>query len=169
MIVILLLAIGAGLALAAQFTDTLPYGYAAVGVAVTGVLLVVMQAWRDHQERRRETETPQTGVQAHDSASATDAGHQALDHGETAEVDEESQSEKRHTTPVDQGPVPISVQESEADIVRVIPGRKRFHQPGCSQLAGRDNEELTRGEAEEEGFTPCSICCSKTKDIRKAV
>ncbi|MCF6476720.1 hypothetical protein FAF44_51610, partial [Nonomuraea sp. MG754425] len=40
----------------------------------------------------------------------------------------------------------------------VIPGRKRYHVPGCRQLTGRDHEELTYEEAREEGFTPCTAC-----------
>jgi len=43
-------------------------------------------------------------------------------------------------------------------IVKVIPGRRRFHRPGCRQLAGRDSEELTYEEAREEGFTACTTC-----------
>ncbi|MEV4394528.1 hypothetical protein [Nonomuraea sp. NPDC049607] len=43
-------------------------------------------------------------------------------------------------------------------IVLVIPGRRRYHVPGCRQLAGRDHEELTHEEAREEGFTPCTTC-----------
>ncbi|MEV0164164.1 hypothetical protein [Nonomuraea fuscirosea] len=43
-------------------------------------------------------------------------------------------------------------------IVLVIPGRKRYHVPGCRQLTGRDHEELTYEEAREEGFTPCTAC-----------
>ncbi|MFI6923793.1 hypothetical protein ACIBIZ_27915 [Nonomuraea spiralis] len=43
-------------------------------------------------------------------------------------------------------------------IVLVIPGRRRYHVPGCRQLAARDHEELTYEEAREEGFTPCTTC-----------
>lgn len=43
-------------------------------------------------------------------------------------------------------------------IVLVIPGRKRYHVPGCRQLVGRTHEELTYEEAREEGFTPCTAC-----------
>lgn len=46
----------------------------------------------------------------------------------------------------------------EDDIVHVVPGRKRFHQPGCRLLGSRATEELTLGEAREEGFTACSSC-----------
>ncbi|GAA3163611.1 hypothetical protein GCM10010466_63210 [Planomonospora alba] len=47
-------------------------------------------------------------------------------------------------------------------IVLVIPGRRRYHLPGCRQLAGRDHEELTQEEAREEGFTPCTTCLPDT-------
>ena len=43
-------------------------------------------------------------------------------------------------------------------IVLVIPGRRRFHRPGCRQLAGRNHEELTFEEAHEEGFSACTTC-----------
>ncbi|MFI6531327.1 hypothetical protein ACIBHY_02690 [Nonomuraea sp. NPDC050547] len=47
-------------------------------------------------------------------------------------------------------------------LVLVIPGRKRYHVPGCRQLIGRDHEELTFEEAREEGFTPCTSCLPDT-------
>ncbi|MFC7643451.1 hypothetical protein ACFQX6_23500 [Streptosporangium lutulentum] len=58
------------------------------------------------------------------------------------------------------GPVPAVRRGSPGDeaIVLVIPGRKRYHVAGCRQLVGRDHEELTREEAREEGFTPCTTC-----------
>ncbi|WP_344981562.1 hypothetical protein [Streptosporangium fragile] len=52
------------------------------------------------------------------------------------------------------------VLDAEA-IVLVIPGRKRYHVAGCRQLVGRDHEELTHEEAQEEGFTPCTTCLSE--------
>ncbi|MEU9885661.1 hypothetical protein [Sphaerisporangium sp. NPDC051011] len=43
-------------------------------------------------------------------------------------------------------------------IVLVVPGRKRFHLPGCRQLAGRETDELTYEEARDEGFSACTTC-----------
>ncbi|GHH62315.1 hypothetical protein GCM10017673_01090 [Streptosporangium violaceochromogenes] len=43
-------------------------------------------------------------------------------------------------------------------IVLVVPGRRRYHVAGCRGLDGREHEELTREEAREEGFTPCTAC-----------
>ena len=44
------------------------------------------------------------------------------------------------------------------DLVLIIPGRKRFHREDCSLLGGHASEEITIVEAQEEGFTPCSVC-----------
>ncbi len=67
---------------------------------------------------------------------------------ETGEVGE-------HVVPVAEDDVQEIADES---LVCVIPGRKRFHQPDCGLLAGRQTESLTLLEAHEEGFTPCSVC-----------
>jgi hypothetical protein len=42
--------------------------------------------------------------------------------------------------------------------VYVVAGRKRFHRRDCRLLDGRDAEELTLVEAQEEDFTPCTVC-----------
>ena len=46
----------------------------------------------------------------------------------------------------------------DSDVVLVVPGRRRFHVPGCIRLTGRLTEELTVNEAVEEGFTACATC-----------
>lgn len=48
------------------------------------------------------------------------------------------------------------------DAVRVVDGHPRFHLPGCSHLAGRDDEALPVAEAVELGFTPCARCAPAT-------
>ncbi|MDH2428603.1 hypothetical protein [Sphaerisporangium sp. TRM90804] len=55
-------------------------------------------------------------------------------------------------------PVGAGGRPSPDSIVLVIPGRKRFHLPGCRQLMGRGFEELTYEEARDEGFTACTTC-----------
>jgi hypothetical protein len=47
-------------------------------------------------------------------------------------------------------------------LVHVVRGRKRYHLDNCRQLAGRDKEELTYAEAQEEGFSPCTACMPDT-------
>lgn len=172
LLLFLLIAISAGLTLTSYLTEAIEYGYGAVGAALAGVSLVVMGLWRDR--RRQATATDQasrTDRDVPDSPPSSDESDEtavAIDDGDTDEVDE-PQGELRQATPADENPVPISVTDPGPDTVRVIPGRKRFHQPGCSLLTGHESEELTREEAEEEGFTPCSVCCSNPKKVRKAV
>jgi hypothetical protein len=54
-------------------------------------------------------------------------------------------------------------------VVVVVPGRKRYHIDSCRQLAGRDKQELTFGEAREEGFSPCTACMPDTALAARAV
>lgn len=168
LLLFLLIALGAGLALTAYLTEAIGYGYGAVGAALAGVSLVAMVFWRERRERRQETAADQAERNVPDSPCSNEENTVTLDNGDTIGVDE-PQAERRRPAPTEDKPVPISVPDTGPDIVRVIPGRKRFHQPGCSLLTGHGTEELMREEAEEEGFTPCSVCCSNPKKIRKAV
>ncbi|MCW2856595.1 MAG: hypothetical protein JWR52_2210 [Marmoricola sp.] len=71
-------------------------------------------------------------------------------------------AEPDQTPEPDETPDPEAVPEPEpaaaADLVLVIPGRRRFHKPGCELLAGHDVEKLTEEEAREEEFTACTRC-----------
>ncbi|WP_157244700.1 hypothetical protein [Nonomuraea typhae] len=72
-------------------------------------------------------------------------------------------SPQRPPTPQQTAPQPVPRRPAGGGIapdaiVLVIPGRKRYHVPGCRQLIGRDPEELTFVEAREEGFSPCTSC-----------
>ena len=58
-------------------------------------------------------------------------------------------------------PMPTAQVPDDA-LVYVIPGRKRYHLDTCRQLAGRQTEELTYIEAQEEGFSPCTACLPDT-------
>lgn len=168
MIVFLLIGVGAALALTAQLTETIQYGYAAVGVALVAVLLVSTRMWVDWRGTPQKTRTaPPTDEKGEevDSPDRVDESETPLDPSETLQVDE-FQEEEQTTEPASEEPAPSVAQETADDVVRVIPGRKRFHQPGCALLAGRTSEELTREEAGEEGFTPCSLCCVNTRSTR---
>ncbi|GAA0968773.1 hypothetical protein [Actinocorallia libanotica] len=55
-----------------------------------------------------------------------------------------------------------TAQVPEDALVHVVPGRKRYHLDTCRQLAGRQIEELTYVEAQEEGFSPCTACLPDT-------
>lgn len=72
----------------------------------------------------------------------------------------EEPAERDEPTPL-AFPMP-SAQVPEDAIVHVVPGRKRYHLDTCRQLAGRQTEELTYIEAQEEGFSPCTACLPDT-------
>lgn len=81
---------------------------------------------------------------------------------ETPAVPEPPVVELAETPSTDPLPVPQPVEHAETPstdgLVLVIPGRRRFHQPGCELLTGHDAEKLTEEEAREEEFTPCTRC-----------
>jgi hypothetical protein len=42
--------------------------------------------------------------------------------------------------------------------VLIVPGRPRYHVPGCRYLSGREIEPRSRDAAIAEGFTACGVC-----------
>jgi membrane protein implicated in regulation of membrane protease activity len=80
--------------------------------------------------------------------------------GETADgVDD--RDEPASEVDLEREPVVVAAEESVSEmdeLVRVVKGRRRFHTPGCRVLATHPFDELTRDEAVEEGFTPCTVC-----------
>lgn len=188
----LLIIIAAGLVVATQVTESIYYGIAAVALALASLMLLAGRAWTDRLARRRET----TAAQA-DGDEIADAVAVEADSPETARsqpedrdrpgadvpaaaesptaigqdevADEDSASRELQEVTDDEGALPAVVSDVAVEVVCVVPGRKRFHEPDCSSLAGRQSDELTREEAEEEGFTPCSLCCAKVRAIRRIV
>lgn len=51
------------------------------------------------------------------------------------------------------GAAPVAAGE-----VLVVPGRPRYHVPGCRYLAGRETEARDAAQARGEGFQPCASC-----------
>ena len=45
-----------------------------------------------------------------------------------------------------------------AGSVLIMPGRPRYHVPGCRYLLGKDAAEVDVRDARHEGFTPCGVC-----------
>lgn len=168
-IVFLLIVIAAGLTLAAHFTETFYYGIAAVAVALISVTLVAARSWADRRAPEQDPTPAHAADQKEDileKPALDDDSDAAFARNETADGADSPES-KREAVGADETAVPIGVAEADVEIVRIIPGRKRFHEPGCSSLIGRQSEELTREEAAEEGFTPCSMCSEDKKTITK--
>ncbi|HVV11270.1 hypothetical protein [Amycolatopsis sp.] len=71
---------------------------------------------------------------------------------------EDVEHDEEDTGEVTEEVTEVAAVEDEDDVVFVLPGRKRFHVAGCRLLKDREAEELTLAEAEEESFTPCTVC-----------
>jgi hypothetical protein len=50
-------------------------------------------------------------------------------------------------------------------LVRVIPGRRRFHVDDCRLLSGHSAEQISLDEARDEGFTACTTCIPKRESL----
>jgi hypothetical protein len=48
----------------------------------------------------------------------------------------------------------------DVEVVRVVPGRRRYHRADCALVEGLSYEEIVPEEAAQEGFTPCTRCLS---------
>ncbi len=156
------------MAVAAHVTATIQFGIAGMVVALAGVLLVAGRVWADRRQPQDETTSVHVARAAGDVTEQqpiSDEKGVALAQRETADFD--SPDDERDEPEDNDVAVSIEPAEPADELVRVIPGRKRFHERGCSSLVGRESEELTREEAEEEGFTPCSICCGNRRNIKK--
>lgn len=55
-------------------------------------------------------------------------------------------------------PAAVPVVDRAGDLVLVSPGRRRYHRSDCDLLADLEVEQLTEGEAREEGFSACTRC-----------
>jgi hypothetical protein len=101
------------------------------------------------------------------------------DHGDLAAVVEpvaeavESPAEDEEPVEAPGGDAAESVAESGQSpvggdgerIVRVVPGRRRFHAEDCRLLAGHVAEEISLGEAREEGFSACTACIPRVEGL----
>jgi hypothetical protein len=162
--VIVISAAGVGLAIVllvtGVITSNLLFVYISIGVSVAAALLLAVGVFM-RRELFMGRQAPGKG-QPRETAKATVA--------QTAPAAEEAPAAR--TTPAARnvmagagvrppGPRPrrtAAFTAPESEIVFVTPGRRRFHAPGCGLLVGRFTEELTRGEALEEGFSACTTC-----------
>jgi len=54
-------------------------------------------------------------------------------------------------------------------LVRVIPGRYRFHATDCRLLTGHSAERISLDEARDEGFTACTTCLPRRESAASVV
>lgn len=160
MVVFLLVITAASLVLAGFLTEMTELSIGAGVIALAAGSLVAGRVLADRREQQSETSSAQTADEEDDVPARQPTGDEssaAVDRSDVADGIDSPDGE-REAAGAEQGVATVRTTEPDVEIVRVIAGRKRFHKPGCSSLADRQSEELTREEAEEEGFTPCSLC-----------
>jgi hypothetical protein len=154
--------------------DQVPLVWAALGVSVLGVVLVVARAWRNKRATEEATAVAEPPDSESDSvdvsaASRSDTERASGDEdsepdpsvparsGERGAVAEEVRTESDSGRLIDRdGGSPLDADTS----VYVVAGRKRFHTGGCRLVGDRGIEEVTLSEAHDEAFTPCTACIS---------
>lgn len=148
----LVLAVVAGVCLVVGWLlEQIVLVYAALGLSALGLLLVVAAVWR----RRRSAE-PESAED--DEFSVSPVGEAASSDAEVAEVAEEepvSAYELSHEVFVERSTGERMVADAT---VHVLARRKRFHSADCRLVNGKQAQELTLVEAQEEDFTACSVC-----------
>jgi membrane protein implicated in regulation of membrane protease activity len=170
---ILLVVLAAAAALAASLLTQLIWpAWAALALCVAGLGLIVARAVvrkRRHGKENRAADADGTADEDaadEDTAVENAAVEDTVDENTALDEDpaEDSEVVAVPSIPDTTGPeqaVPEQAEPEEpepADLVRVAKGRRRFHGAGCRVLASHEFDELTREEAEDEGFTACTVC-----------
>jgi hypothetical protein len=128
--------------------DTAPYPTPETAVEpAPGTAPAVVEA----PESEPSPATAQDVVEAHDSQPVV------------AIASDPSPGPAVRPVPVREPAVPAHVASPSASApeVIVLPGRPRYHVPGCRFLAGReDTETVSLSDATARGYTPCSTCRS---------
>jgi hypothetical protein len=103
--------------------------------------------------------------------STADSGLESIDH-RRGDADRTggipgTQRDSRESAQPDQEtsrPGVLAIEESgllspeQSRLVRVIPGRRRFHVEGCRLLPGHKSDQIELSEALDEGFSACTAC-----------
>jgi hypothetical protein len=113
--------------------------YVALGLSAAGFVLVLAQALRRWK-----------------AVKAADAAKVEPEIGDGDGTDPEQPDDAA----AEEGDVVFASAAEDGEVVFVVPGRMRFHVAGCRLLDGKDAEQLTLEEAEDEAFTACTVCAS---------
>lgn len=153
----LILVVAAGACLAAGWLlDQIVLSYVALGLVAAGLPLVGAALWR-----RRSTPPPNAdpdeSARPHDDADSAAADEPGSTVG-TQPSDEAREATAEQADALRLADRSTGDRMTEETEVFVITGRKRFHVRSCRMLTGKDTQALTLVEAQDEAFTPCTLC-----------
>jgi hypothetical protein len=154
MVILVLVLAAAGSLAASLFTHQAWPAWLALALCLLGLALTVGKAVHRRRLARKHSDD---GVGDQPVDEAGELRETAA--GETADGVDDRDEPASEVDPEREPAVVAEETVSEMDgLVRIVKGRRRFHTPGCRVLAAHPFDELTRDEAVEEGFTPCTVC-----------
>jgi hypothetical protein len=154
---ILLVVLAAAAALAASLLTPLIWpAWAALALCVAGLGLIVARAVVRKRRHGKENRAAEAETSVEDTTGENTADENTVPDEDPAE---DGDLVAVPSIPDTAGPEQAEPEQpGPADLVRVAKGRRRFHGAGCRVLASHEFDELTREEAEDEGFTACTVC-----------
>ncbi len=75
---------------------------------------------------------------------------------ETADVPAQTEGTPQVESPAAADPAPQ--EDASEETVLVTPKGKKYHRPGCQYTSGKSCTELTKSQAQAQGYEPCSKC-----------
>ncbi|WP_020498643.1 hypothetical protein [Sciscionella marina] len=170
MTILVLLVVATAALVVGLFTHVLGLVWVALGVSLLAIGLLAL---RRILHRRRQVEHATETEERPDEApieEALETGQESNLPSTTAEQPEDekpkgTQAPQEEAGPGNENPPPSDTVSSfgvarSAELVRIIEGRRRYHLPGCRTLQEHTYEEITRDEAQDEGFTACTVCAT---------
>jgi hypothetical protein len=186
MLVFVVIVLAAGCLLGGLLAGQLALIWGALGLSLAGAALLAFVLVRGRRQGSGEVgEVKDLAVAEVGQPPAEDVGPPAVD--EVAAADDgdlaavvEPVAEAVESPAEDEEPggdAAESVAESGQSpvggdgerIVRVVPGRRRFHAEDCRLLADRAAEEISLNEAREEGFSACTACIPRLEGLTSRV
>ncbi|MFB9837638.1 hypothetical protein [Actinoallomurus acaciae] len=115
-----------------------------------------------------ETEVAETGQSAEEPEADEEPAEEPADTGDSDTGDSATDAEDDTPEPAADAE-PDAAEPADADVtsdaslVRILSGTKRYHRPNCALIEdiaedADDLESLTRAEAKDRGCTPCLVC-----------
>lgn len=155
MAVVVLILIGLASLVTGMLVDDLRWVYAAAAATALALILLGVDALRG---RRAAASEKQDSTEGDSSGTGTigDENERSEIAADVTSADKEDEESEPNTAE----PAPASDTASNGDLVQVVPGRKRYHAPGCALIVEETTEDLTLDEARAEGFTPCTKCAA---------
>jgi len=170
MLVFVVLVVAAGCLAGGLLAGQVALIWGALGLSLAGAALLAFVLVRG----RRQGSAGVGGIPA--DLLATSAEQPAVKGAVTSPAGDGNSAEEVGQPPAEDVAVPavpavdgVAPGGDGEQIVWVMSGRRRFHAEDCRLLTGRASEEISLGEAREEGFSACTACIPRVEGLASRV